>query len=318
MLPTRGSPTNMLLACSLNAPTDSRFFFHASRQEEGEGEWAHWVEAGDRTSFSKVPEEISYPGPKLRYKLDDKARLSLEMVPSSTFLRLEPRLLAEPSYSDDPTPQIRADGSGLASMLAEMALSTPEAFESLQEALRAIVPSVRRLRIVRTKIEEDDWQRTEGGLYALVNSERWGHKLVVDSTGALDIPAHAESEGTLLVMGLLAVLMGPSQPQLMLLDDIERALHPKATGRLVEQLRKILEAYPDLQIVATSHSPYLVDNLRPEEVRLSTLDENGAAMFAPLTSHPEFERWKDEMLPGELWSTFGESWIKEQAKRDDD
>ena len=32
-------------------------------------------------------------------------------------------------------------------------------------------------------------------------------------------------------------------------------------------------------------------------------------MVAKLDEHPEFDKWKDEMAPGEMWSMFGESWV---------
>lgn len=127
--------------------------------------------------------------------------------------------------------------------------------------------------------------------------------------GAPDIPAHAVSEGTLLALGLLTVIVNENRPKLLLLDDIEQALHPKALGDLVDALRGLLEKYPDLQILATSHSPYLLDHLEPEEIWLTNLDEEGHTVAGRLQDHPEFDDWKDEMSPGEFWSYVGEDWL---------
>ncbi len=93
----------------------------------------------------------------------------------------------------------------------------------------------------------------------------------------------------------------------------DRGLHPKAQRDLVVQLRKLLERDPELQIIATSHSPYLVDHLEPQEVRLSTVLPDGTIRFAALTDHPDFERWKEAMRPGEFWSTVGEQWVGERG-----
>jgi predicted ATPase len=117
------------------------------------------------------------------------------------------------------------------------------------------------------------------------------------------------SEGTLLVVGILATLLKPNRPRYLLLDDLDRALHPRAQDELVGVLRKMIADNPELQIVATSHSPYLLDCLRPEEVRLTTLRDDGSVACARLDQHPEFEKWKDEMAPGEFWSMVGESWV---------
>ena len=119
------------------------------------------------------------------------------------------------------------------------------------------------------------------------------------------------SEGTLLTLGLLTVLAVPFHTGTILIDDLERGLHPKALGELVRQLRRVQEQYPELQVVATSHSPYLLDHFKAEEILLTSLDEEGYAVVKPLTDHPEYERWKDLMAPGEFWSTVGESWITE-------
>jgi predicted ATPase len=110
------------------------------------------------------------------------------------------------------------------------------------------------------------------------------------------------------VLGLLTVLMDREHPNIILLDDLDHGLHPRAQRDLVGLLRKFLEDNPETQIVFTTHSPYLLDSLRPEEVLLTTLNDDGSASCAALVDHPDFDRWKDEMSPGEMWTLFGESW----------
>jgi predicted ATP-binding protein involved in virulence len=99
----------------------------------------------------------------------------------------------------------------------------------------------------------------------------------------------------------------------MLLDDLDRGLHPKAQKELIALLRSLLKTSKDLQILATTHSPYLLDSVETNEVRMTVLKENGATVCAALASHPQFEKWKDEMTPGEMWSLFGEKWLVEQG-----
>jgi len=100
------------------------------------------------------------------------------------------------------------------------------------------------------------------------------------------------------------------------LDDLDRALHPQAQSDLVGLLRKLLDQSSDLQIVATSHSPYLLDQLHPEEVRLTAIRDDGSVACAGLDQHPAFEQWKETMAPGEFWSFVGESWVAEIGTRD--
>jgi predicted ATPase len=136
---------------------------------------------------------------------------------------------------------------------------------------------------------------------------------VLDLKGAPDIPAPLASEGTLLVIGLLTALWTEPRPRLLLLDDIDKALHPRAQFELVAQLRKVLEMDPELQIIATSHSPYLLDHFDAQDVLVTAVRPDGSTACARLTDHPDFERWKSTTRPGELWSFLGEDWITQRA-----
>src|SRR6185295_8080736 len=136
-----------------------------------------------------------------------------------------------------------------------------------------------------------------------------GYEFLMDMEGARQVPASALSEGTLLTLGLLTALtLQPGSP-LVLIDDLERSLHPKALSDLITQIRAVQEQRPGLQIVATSHSPYLIDCVEADEVLLTSLDESGYSVVRRLTDHPEYERWRGLMAPGEFWSSVGEEWI---------
>jgi predicted ATPase len=191
-------------------------------------------------------------------------------------------------------------------------LSQPDRFHELQEHLRFVIPAVRRVRFNRVPVN-----RTETEVVAVENArlsrfvtrEYMGDQLILDFQGASDIPAHLTSEGTILTLGLITALLGPQGPTLVLLDDLDHGLHPRAQRKIVPLLRKILEEDPDLQIIATTHSPYIVDELDPKEVRITWTGEDSVTRCDRPDSHPDFDRWKDEMWPGEFWSLVGEEWV---------
>jgi predicted ATPase len=133
-------------------------------------------------------------------------------------------------------------------------------------------------------------------------------ELVLDFKDAPGLPAHAASEGTLIVLGILCAMFSPSHPNLILLDDIDRALHPKAQHDLVAGIRTALAAAPNLQIVATTHSPYLVDALQPEEVVVLARRQDGAVAAKRLSEHPK-ARMLDVLTTGEFWTAEGEDWV---------
>jgi predicted ATPase len=215
-------------------------------------------------------------------------------LPLSVLLRLEVSKLVAPGVaSPDPT-VMDPDGTGMHAALASMALNDPDSWQALQEHLRLIVPTIKRLRHTKAIPGQTP-------------------SLLFDTHGAAELPSSQVSEGTLLVLGLLTALYGPDRPSLILLDDLDRALHPVAQKNLVTLLRGLLETNPDLQIVATTHSPYLLDCMEPNEVRMTYL-QDGSTVCAPLEEHPEFETWKEEMAPGEMWSLFGEKWLTKKKE----
>jgi predicted ATPase len=183
------------------------------------------------------------------------------------------------------------NGTGMHYALASMALNDPETWQRLQQDLREMIPVIKRLR--HTTLQKSA-------------------SLLFDTIGGDALEATQVSEGTLLVLGLLTALYAPTRPNLVLLDDLDRGLHPKAQKDLILLLRRIMDVNRHLQIIATTHSPYLLDAFEAAEVRMTILRDDGSTACAPLTQHPDFDKWKDEMMPGELWSLFGEKWMIEQ------
>ena len=57
---------------------------------------------------------------------------------------------------------------------------------------------------------------------------------------------------------------------LVLIDEVDAHLHPKWQRRVVGDLK---ETFPLVQFVCTSHSPFVIQSLEPDELR--TLDESG-------------------------------------------
>jgi predicted ATPase len=256
-----------------------------------------------------------YEGQDPRERYEEEGTLLADLTPTVDLLRLDATRLAQPSYSAALVPRIAPDGEGLAAVLADMLITRPDDFGRIERSLRAVVPSVQRIRLERAPVSRAELQQvTVNGQTTTSRIEREyvGHRVIFDMDGAPQLPAHGASEGTLITLGILTAIMSHRGPHLVLLDDLERAIHPRAIADLVTEMRGLLELFPDLQIIATSHSPYLIDQLAPEEVRLMIADER-RVMCAGLADHPQIDRWKEIMRPGEIWSMVGEEWVKERS-----
>ena len=140
-------------------------------------------------------------------------------------------------------------------------------------------------------------------------------KIHFDFRSAPDVPAHAASEGTLIVLALLTILHSPERPGVILLDDFDQSLHPRAQMELVRLIKRLLEEFTDVQIVATTHSPYVLDELDPSEIHAFALRDNGTVASKRLSSHPEAERMKGSLTTGQLWTLDPEqSWVIDEGK----
>ena len=77
----------------------------------------------------------------------------------------------------------------------------------------------------------------------------------------------------------------------------------------MQQFRALRRVRPELQIILTTHSPYIVDELLPEEVWMLAEDNQGRAAAKRLSDHPDVQRVKGVLTTGEFWSAEGEEWI---------
>lgn len=205
---------------------------------------------------------------------------------------------------------IDTDGSGLVAALSDMQIRASGVSDRIRAGLKRVIPFFESY-----SLEIDDQGAPLRESPAAKRPPRQAetrYALKLNTTqGKLD--ARQVSEGTLFVLGLLAVMHQPNPPDVLLFDDLDRGLHPAALGELVKLLREFLKERPEVQIIATTHSPYLVDHFEADEVLVTALDKDGYGAIGKLTDHPEFDRWKDKQLPGEFWASVGEKWLIENG-----
>ena len=236
----------------------------------------------------------------------------LETFASVAYLHLDANEMARTTLANDEQPRMASDGSGLASALAWMKGAAEDEFAQFTSDLRQIVPGVKRIRTLRERIMHRRMEKLDidgQPIWRPVDESLIGDRFSIEYDDGSEVPADLLSEGTVLTLGLLTKLREPGRPRLVLLDDIDRGLHLGAQVKLVEVLRGLLELDPELQIVCTTHSPYLLDLFEPAEVRVLALDSERRTHARPLTEHPEFGKWKFGTQTGELWAALGEGWV---------
>jgi predicted ATPase len=133
-------------------------------------------------------------------------------------------------------------GEELASFLNTLkALDEPQ-FRAIEKSLRMIIPSATGISVEVNDLGEVELRLIEGGV---------------------PIPARILSEGTLRVLGLLALGGAKEPPTLLGFEEPENGVHPRRI-RLIAELLKTRAATGDTQLIVTTHSPVLLD-LMPQE-----------------------------------------------------
>ncbi|MDZ8095848.1 MAG: ATP-binding protein [Nostoc sp. DedQUE05] len=230
----------------------------------------------------------------------------------AVYLKLVASNLAKAAYSEEIRPRVEFDGSGLAPTLDFLRNEAPDKFELIEGMLSRIVPNVRKIGIKRAKVPviRKRLIEVDGKSISYEESqEMTGQEVILDMNTGNRIPAHAISEGTMLTLGLLTVLINPTQPNLVFLDDVEQGLHPKAQRELMTVFKEIIQYNTNLQIIFSTHSPYIIDELVPSQVHILNNSNSGFTISKRLDEHPDVEWAKQTLTTGEFWDAEGEEWV---------
>lgn len=114
----------------------------------------------------------------------------------------------------------------------------------------------------------------------------------------LPIPATRLSDGTVRFIALLAILLDPSPPPLVCIEEPELGLHPDAITMLGELL---LEASDRTQLVVTTHSDALVSALsdQPNSVVACEWSDRGTELIR--LDPKQLEHWLESYQLGDVW-----------------
>ncbi|MBK7203540.1 AAA family ATPase [Candidatus Amarolinea dominans] len=107
------------------------------------------------------------------------------------------------------------------------------------------------------------------------------------------------SDGTLKMLSYLVVLYDPEPPQFIGIEEPENYLHPRLLPELAEECRAASER---TQLLVTTHSPFFLNSIRPEEVRVLYRDEHGYTQVvraADIPGIPDFMKAGASL--GHLW-----------------
>ena len=142
-------------------------------------------------------------------------------------------------------------------------------------------------------IEKITAKKADDGRLLLQFNER-GY---VDPLYALDM-----SDGTLKMFAYLLLLEDPEPAPLIGIEEPENGLHHQLLEPLAEEMKHYASIGGGPQIILTTHSPYLVDALKPEDVWILEKDTSGFSSLVRAADIPSIEELYAEGVPlGSLW-----------------
>ena len=157
-------------------------------------------------------------------------------------------------------------GEELASFLNTLKSVDPNQFEAVEKALHALMPNIEGIEVEVSNLGEVELRLREGGVA---------------------IPARVLSEGTLRMLGLLALTGVKESPALVGFEEPENGVHPRRV-QLIAEFLKTQENLKNSQYIVTTHSPILPDQL------------GGKSLFVV--------RRKDRITRIDPFSTWGPLW----------
>jgi predicted ATPase len=179
-----------------------------------------------------------------------------------------------------PQERLTKTGDNIANVIQYLAERHPARLMKIFDVLQRRVPRIERV-LAETM--------PDGRLLLQIKDAPFSHPVL----------AKFASDGTLKMLAYLVLLYDPTPPPFIGIEEPENFLHPRLLPELAEECRAASER---TQLLVTTHSPFFLNALRAEEVRVLWRDEHGYTQTqraADLQGVPEFV--EHGALLGQLW-----------------
>jgi len=186
------------------------------------------------------------------------------------FFYFEPR---ERMRAANPVKEVRhigLMGEELPAYLNTLKALEPRQFAAVEKALRTILPQIDGIDVGVSDLGEVELRLREDGI---------------------SVPARVLSEGTLRILGMLALTGAKEPPSLVGFEEPENGIHPRRI-QLIAELLKTRAAIGSTQYIVTTHSPILPD-LIPDASLFIVRKTGGGTSVEPFSTWGPLGRGRD-------------------------
>lgn len=183
-----------------------------------------------------------------------------------------------------PQRHLNVHGDNLGNVVQFMEREQPRSFQSILDRIAERIPGIQKI----------DTHKTPDGRLLLRFNDR-----------GFEDPFYAQqmSDGTLKVFAYLLLMEDPTPPPFLCIEEPENGLYHKLLEALAEEFRRHTTGKKGgSQVFVTTHQPYFVDALEPEEVWVLEKEEDGFATIRRASDDPVVTSMVEQGLPlGGLW-----------------
>ena len=227
-------------------------------------------------------------GPDWNYENEGLSTQNLQDANKLRVFEFDPKKMAGPDVLM-PHQKLQPDGSGLAGTLDALRDEDEERFDELNIQLNQWLPEYDRI-LFETP--------SQGNRSLALRTTEGHHKM----------PASVLSHGTLVALALLTMVYIQNPPTLIGLEEPDRGIHPRLLRKLKDAIYRL--AYPSesdggrppIQVIATTHSPYFVDQFKDHPEEIVVANKNGLDVsFERLSDKPHLQEIIQDSSLGEVW-----------------
>jgi predicted ATPase len=157
----------------------------------------------------------------------------------------------------------------------------PDRFSSWVDHVRTALPQITGIRAIER--EEDHFAY-----------------FAVEYAGGYRVTSSGLSDGTLriLTLTLLPYLDETAMPRLLVTEEPENGIHPRAIETVVQSLSSLYES----QVWVSTHSPIVLAHTDLTDVLAARLETDGSVSVVPGDQHPRLRDWQGSLDIGTLFA----------------
>ncbi|WMP15751.1 AAA family ATPase [Thiothrix lacustris] len=178
---------------------------------------------------------------------------------------------------------LNRSGDNLSNVVEFMMDKHPERFQAVLERIASKIPGIGKISTYRDSVTRNLYLMFEGKGFAKPFTQS------------------QMSDGTLKLFTYLLLLEDPEPAPLLCIEEPENGLYHQLLETLAQEIREHTSK-GNSQVFITTHQPYFVDALEPEEVWILEKGEDGFSTIRRASDDPLIQNMVEEGLPlGGLW-----------------